>query len=104
LPTGAADVQSGAQVVLRRNGLVFGTDIGTATVDGRPNVGEVPLGAFMPFRSGTPAEALVVPLRGEAPRGVGAAYVVGEDVPLGAWLADNYLLPAWRQVFGQEKS
>ncbi|MDX8049920.1 daptide biosynthesis intramembrane metalloprotease [Lentzea sp. BCCO 10_0798] len=104
LPTGAADVQSGAQVVLRRNGLVFGTDIGTATVDGRPNVGEVPLGAFMPFRSGTPTEALVVPLRGEAPSGVGAAYVVGEDVPFGAWLADNYLLPAWRQVFGQEES
>lgn len=102
LPTGAGAVPEGARVVLRRNGLVFGTDVGSGVVAGKASVGEAPLGAFMPFRSDVPTPALLVPVDGVVPQGVGAAYVVGSRVPLGVWLADNYLLPAWRQVFGQE--
>lgn len=106
LPVGTdlSAVRPGDGVVLRRGGLMFGTDLGTGVIDNGPTRKKVPLSALMPFQSDIQADAVVVPVEG-APGGLartGSAYVAGERVPLGQWLAGNYLTPAWHQIFGQE--
>ncbi|MGH3765865.1 MAG: daptide biosynthesis intramembrane metalloprotease [Pseudonocardiaceae bacterium] len=96
----------GERVVFQRSGLLFRTDLGNSKVGTGESVHTtVPLGALVPIRSDVPIDAIAVPLDG-APIGAvdtaGSAYLEGKPMPAGQWLADNYLRPAWQQIFGPE--
>ncbi|MDX8146959.1 daptide biosynthesis intramembrane metalloprotease [Lentzea sp. BCCO 10_0061] len=99
------EVTAGSHVELERGGLMFSTSLGSARIGtGRAERTTVPFSALTPFRTGVTTEGSTLPLIDVTGRldPTGAARVQGAPMPAGTWLAHNYLLPVWHQIFGQE--
>ncbi|MFI6095671.1 daptide biosynthesis intramembrane metalloprotease [Lentzea sp. NPDC051213] len=102
LPPGM-QVAANSHVVLQRGGLVFSTELGSARIgSSSPSAATVPLSALTPFRTDLTTSGMTVPLTGVTGSldNSGVARVEGAPMPAGQWLAHNYLMPVWQQIFG----
>lgn len=107
LPAGSdfGAVQPGGPVFLRRSGLLFSTELGTARIGPTPPAPErIPAGALLPVRTDSTLDAVTIPLR-DAPAtkldDLGDAVLPGPSRPLGSWLLRNHVFSAWTTIFAK---